>query len=181
MPISHDHIRATTNAYLDAHPEDKHELAPLFDLLDTGADVTSRKEMRGHVTAGAVLLDASGRVLHIHHNALNTWLLPGGHVEDTDTTLAEAALRELVEEAGLNGAAISLAHPEPAHIDIHPIPANPAKNEGDHQHIDYRFVFRLDRDADVALQGEEVSGYAWKNADVIVDESLRSRVLPHVA
>ncbi|MFJ6760769.1 MULTISPECIES: NUDIX hydrolase [unclassified Streptomyces] len=136
--------------------------------------------MRGHVTAGAILLDADGRVLHIHHNALGKWLLPGGHVEDTDTALADAALRELIEEAGLEGVAISLAHPDPIHIDIHPIPANPAKGEGDHRHIDYRFVFRLDRDADVTVQEEEVSGCAWKNVDVIEDDTLRNRVLAYL-
>ncbi|WP_405827467.1 NUDIX hydrolase [Streptomyces sp. NBC_00105] len=180
MPISHAHIRTVTTAYLDAHPEEKRDLEPVFGLLDTAEEITSRKEMRGHVTAGAILLDADGRVLHIHHNALGKWLLPGGHVEDTDTALADAALRELIEEAGLEGVAISLAHPDPIHIDIHPIPANPAKGEGDHRHIDYRFVFRLDRDADVTVQEEEVSGYAWKNVDVIEDDTLRNRVLAYL-
>jgi hypothetical protein len=34
-------VRATLSAYLDIHPEDEHELAPIFDLLDTGGDVTT--------------------------------------------------------------------------------------------------------------------------------------------
>ncbi|MGW6871328.1 NUDIX hydrolase [Streptomyces xanthophaeus] len=177
MAITREHIRDTITTYLDAHPEDKEQLAVVLDLLDDGADITSRAEMRGHVTAGAVLVDQDGRVLHIHHNVLNTWLLPGGHVEEVDTDLAGAALRELVEEAGLDGAAITLAEPQPVHIDVHPIPANPAKGEGAHPHADFRFVFRLDRDAAVTLQEEEVSGYAWKNPDTIADGTLRERVL----
>ncbi|MFI0218808.1 NUDIX hydrolase [Streptomyces lydicus] len=177
MAISRAHIRNTVTAYLDAHPEDKAHLDVVLGLLDGGADLTSRAEMLGHVTAGAILADLDGQVLHIHHNALNRWLLPGGHLEDVDDDLAGAALRELVEEAGLDGGAVALAEPRPVHIDVHPIPANPAKGEGAHLHVDFRYLFRLERDAPVTLQAEEVSGYAWKTPDTIADDTLRDRVL----
>ncbi|PSK58017.1 putative DHNTP pyrophosphohydrolase [Streptomyces sp. 111WW2] len=177
MAVTADHVRSTLDAYLDAHPEDKGQLAPLVELLDEVPDVTSRSEFRGHVTAGAVLMNAEGRVLHIHHNALEKWLLPGGHVEAEDVTLSGAALRELVEETGLDGGAVALAHPAPVHIDLHPIPANDAKGEPAHFHVDVRFLFRLERAADVELQEEEVSGYAWRAAAQIADSTLRDRVL----
>ncbi|MFF4292064.1 NUDIX hydrolase [Streptomyces vinaceus] len=177
MAVTAHHVRTTLAAYLDAHPAEKEPLAPLVDLLDQAPDVTSRSEFRGHVTAGAVLVDADGRVLHIHHNALGKWLLPGGHVEAHDTTLYGAALRELVEEAGLDGVALSLAHPEPVHVDLHPIPANDRKGEPAHWHADFRFVFRVDQDAAVTLQEEEVSGFAWRPATEIADGVLRARVV----
>ncbi len=44
LAITADHIRTTLTAYLDTHPEDKPDLTPVLDLLDTGADLTSRKE-----------------------------------------------------------------------------------------------------------------------------------------
>src|SRR5690606_33263993 len=110
-----------------------------------------------------------GRVLHLHHNALDKWLLPGGHVEAVDLSLAGAALRELVEEAGLNGGAVALAGAAPVHIDVHAIPANEGKGEPEHWHADFRFVFRLERDADVQLQEEEVSGYAWRLVEELAD------------
>ncbi|WP_367669237.1 hypothetical protein [Streptomyces sp. DT2A-34] len=62
------------------------------------------------------------------------------------------------------------------HIDAHPIPANPAKGEPDHQHFDFRFLFRTSADV-VELQTEEVSAAAWRHADTIENETLRSRVL----
>jgi hypothetical protein len=79
MAITADHIRTTLTRYLDRYPEEKTELAPVLDLLDTGAELTSRKEFRGHATAGAVLTDPVGRVLFIRHLALDKWLLPGVH------------------------------------------------------------------------------------------------------
>lgn len=175
MAITAEHIRITVGGYLDAHPEEKSGLAAVLDLLDAGADLTSRKEFRGHVTAGAILADQAGRILHIRHRALDKWLLPGGHLEPQDATLLNAALRELAEETGIAADAVTSADDQPIHIDVHPIPANDAKDEPDHQHIDFRFFFRTS--ADIAkLQTEEVTDAAWRDIDTIGDEILRRRV-----
>lgn len=176
MPISSDHIRGVLDDYLSAHPQDKPQLDLVYGLLDKGADLTSRKEFRGHVTAGAILADPEGRVLHIRHLALDRWLLPGGHVEPSDDRLIDAAQRELTEETGIRAADVVPAGMRPLHIDVHGIPANDAKDEPEHQHIDFRFLFRTS--ADVAeLQTEEVTAAAWREADTILDETLRHRVM----
>jgi 8-oxo-dGTP pyrophosphatase MutT (NUDIX family) len=177
MPITAQHVRETLDAYLDQHPEDKEHLVELLDVLDAAGDsIVSRKEFRGHVTAGAVLLRPDGRVLTIEHRALNRWLLPGGHLEDEDETLVGAALRELEEETGINADAVTLAVDLPLHIDAHSIPANPGKGEPDHWHFDFRFLFRTTTDT-VHLQAEEVTAASWQYADTLTGEPLRSRVL----
>ncbi|WP_016828619.1 NUDIX hydrolase [Streptomyces viridosporus] len=176
MSITAEHIRATLDEYLVAHPDEKERLAALSELLDKTADPVSRKEFRGHVTAGAVLGDPGGRVLHIRHRALNRWLLPGGHVEADDSSLLAAAQRELAEETGIPASAVTPVGRRPVHIDAHRIPANPEKGEPAHQHFDFRFVFRTAAEA-VELQTEEVTAAAWRSADTIEDEILRRRVL----
>lgn len=175
MPITADHIRSTLAAYTDAHPEDGPALAVAYELLNNGADLTSRKEYRGHVTAGAVLVNDSGDVLFIHHVALDTWLTPGGHVEPEDESLIGAALRELTEETGVTRS-VSPVLPVPVHIDVHAIPANPDKGEDAHQHIDFRYLFRVEGDQAIQPQEEEVSACAWRSVDTIADETLRTRV-----
>jgi 8-oxo-dGTP pyrophosphatase MutT (NUDIX family) len=175
MPISTDHIRTTLVEYTDAHPEEKPALAVVHELLDDGVDLTSRKEYRGHVTAGAVLVNGDGEVLFIRHLALNKWLTPGGHVESEDTNLSDAALRELIEETGFT-MSVSPASPVPVHIDVHPIPANDVKGEAAHQHIDFRYLFRTEGEYSIRLQEEEVSASAWRSVDTIADGTLRDRV-----
>ncbi|MFF0312653.1 NUDIX hydrolase [Streptosporangium sp. NPDC004379] len=176
MAITADHIRAVIGDYLDAHPEEKRGLAPILELLDDGAGLTSRKEFRGHATAGAILADPDGRVLHIHHLALDRWLLPGGHLEPSDATLLDAALRELVEETGVPSHAVTPVGDRPVHIDVHPIPANDAKGEPAHQHFDFRFLFRTTADVG-PLQTEEITDAAWRAADDINGTALRHRVI----
>ncbi|MGP3923901.1 NUDIX hydrolase [Streptomyces sp. 8N616] len=176
MPITAGHIRGTIDSYLEAHPDEKRRLAPVLDLLDAGADLTSRKEFRGHATAGAILVDPAGRVLHIHHLALDRWLLPGGHLEADDTRLVDAAKRELTEETGMPSSVVVPAGLRPLHIDVHSIPANDAKGEPEHQHIDFRFLFRTSAEVG-ELQTEEVTAAAWRDAETLADETLRSRIM----
>lgn len=175
MAITNEHIRETVEDYLDAHPEDKVDIAPVLTLLDQEAELNSRKEFRGHVTAGAVLTDSHGQVLVIHHRALSKWLLPGGHTEPEDTTLQQAALRELAEETGIPAHDVEAACPRPLHIDIHTIPANVAKQEPEHRHIDFRFLFRTSGDVG-ELQAEEVTGAEWRDIAFISDAGLRRRI-----
>ncbi|WP_326697980.1 NUDIX hydrolase [Streptomyces sp. NBC_01754] len=167
---------ATLNRYLDAHPEDKTGLAPVLALLDTDVDQSSRKEFRAHATAGAVLVGPGNRVLHIRHLVLGKWLLPGGHLEPEDDTLWAAGLRELSEETGIPSASVTLASPIPVDIDVHPIPANEAKGEPEHQHIDFRFLFRTETADISALQTEEVTDAAWLRVNALASRELSRRV-----
>lgn len=177
MPITADHVRTTVEEYLDQNPEEKSRLAAITEVLDqVGDSIASRKEFLGHVTAGAVLLRPDGRVLTIEHRALQKWLLPGGHVEAEDATLLAAALRELAEETGIDADQVVPSGAVPLDIDVHPIPANPAKGEDAHQHFDFRFLFHTPADA-VELQEEEVTAYSWQPADTLPGEPLRSRVM----
>lgn len=177
MPITAQHVRETLDAYLANHPGEKDALSVLSEVLDEAGDsITSRKEYRGHVTAGAALLRPDGRVLTIEHRALRKWLLPGGHVEASDTTLLDAALRELAEETGISPDRVEPDSGVPLHVDAHPIPANPDKGEDAHQHFDFRYLFRTTADM-VELQEEEVTAYSWQFADMLTAEPLRSRVM----
>jgi 8-oxo-dGTP pyrophosphatase MutT (NUDIX family) len=93
--------------------------------------------MPGHVTCtGVVLGPDSDRVLLVHHRRLNRWLLPGGHCEDGDMTIAGVAQREVIEETG---ARLAGGEGRLVNIDVHPIPGN--GKEPLHLHHDLIFSF----------------------------------------
>jgi len=160
-------IAVSVRDYLRRNPAEKAALAPLLELAERQTPVTSRTATPGHVTCGAVVVNADGLVLQIYHKALDRWLLPGGHIESEDVTPLVAAIRELAEETGIDASQVVPLGGEPVDIDAHEIPANPAKGEPAHTHYDFRFPMRIsepDGLHGVSLQLDEVTAYRWVRA-----------------
>lgn len=179
MAIPRDHIRDTVHAYLIRHPDEYNTLAPLFDVLAGQDAPTSRRTFPAHVTCSAIVINDDHQVLHIRHNATGKFLAPGGHNEQGDQGLSDAALRELNEEAGIPREAVapfSGFGTVPLDIDVHDIAANPAKGEPAHQHVDFRWAFRLVTPQAVILQAEEVSGYEWRSFENAASPTVRSKL-----
>ncbi|WP_436776961.1 hypothetical protein [Yinghuangia sp. YIM S09857] len=72
---------------------------------------------------------------------------------------------------GIDLASATPAGELPAHIDVHPIPHNPAKGEPGDWHIDFRFVFRTTGDVG-GLQTEEVDEAFWRSPGNLLDHEL---------
>jgi len=53
------------------------------------------------ISAHVIVLNEFGQILLTQRNDVPIWVIPGGHVEDTETP-NEAACREVCEEVGLN-------------------------------------------------------------------------------
>lgn len=166
-------IELVTAEYLTRFPGDAMAISPLTELLEINANITSRKEFRGHVTCCGIVIDEAGRFLMIRHRVLKSWLLPGGHLEDIDTQLRDAAIREVSEETGLSREALcgfgEWFDKAPVQIDCHSIPANPLKNEPAHSHLDLRYLFRCVA-GDLSPQLEEVTDCAWLEASRLPTE-----------
>lgn len=154
----------------------------ILELLEYSERPFSRDQFSpGHITAtGLVLHPERDSVLLVHHRRLDRWLLPGGHVEETDTEIWETAWREVLEETG--------ARPEPSGepllvgLDVHGIP--PKRREPFHLHHDLVFACRA---ADEALAiSDEARAAVWCSPrefdNYQVPESIRisfSRAAPY--
>ena len=131
----------------------------ILSFLDEHENALERACIPGHLTASALLLDASGqRGLLTLHRKLGRWLQLGGHC-DGDGNLVAVALRELQEESGIEEIRI---HPAPIDVDIHVIPAR--KDEPEHLHLDTRFVAFAPEGAQEVVSEESIE-LAWFGKD----------------
>ena len=139
-------------ALRDWRPADPGQLAlreAFLGFLAARPDACLRSCAPGHLTASTLLLDHGGaRVLLTLHPRVGRWIQLGGHCEPGDTTLAEAALREAVEESGIDGLHLE---PEPLHLDVHPITCSLGVTT---RHFDVRFVARAPEGAVERISAE---------------------------
>jgi 8-oxo-dGTP pyrophosphatase MutT (NUDIX family) len=113
----------------------------------------------GHITCtGVVLGPARDAVLLVHHQRLDRWLLPGGHVEMEDASMSDVARREVIEETG---ASLSNAPPMLVGVDVHPIPSN--RREPLHLHHD--LIFAFEADSEQFQCSEESRAVLWCRLD----------------
>ncbi|MBB1543631.1 MAG: NUDIX domain-containing protein [candidate division SR1 bacterium] len=174
------YVQHTLNSYLAIFPEENQRFTILEKQLTNGENIGSRKNFNGHMTACAYLIN-NRKCLKIHHIGLDKWLAPGGHREEGDNELYHTAMRELSEEAGIKHAELHPWHKEhemlPLDIDTHYIPHSKKKNEDEHFHHDFRFVFVLNSDHKINLQEEEVSGYERVGADKFPQDPSSQAIL----
>jgi 8-oxo-dGTP pyrophosphatase MutT (NUDIX family) len=164
----------------DVHKQLEHHLP--FDPVEAGHHAKTlalvgrypdnfwrRTNLVGHMTASAFVVNKEhSHALMLHHAALQKWLQPGGHIDDSDASPLAAAIRETIEETGI------AAHPAPYlrlggvnvkdapltdvalyDVDVHAIPARKKNGveEPAHHHYDLRYLL-------VAASAEVESGIA---------------------
>ena len=121
----------------------------------------------GHITGSAfVVHPIRPAIALVHHDKLDMWVQPGGHVEPADPSVEQGARREVAEEIGLD--ALDLIGP--IDIDIHTFPAR--GDQPTHLHFDVRYGYashHVDLDP-----GEGVRETRWIDASeaVQMDESI---------
>ncbi len=134
---------------LAAHPpvdqeEENHRDQMMQFVLSHPHNWWMRATAEGHVTGSAWILNhARTHALLLHHQKLNLWVQPGGHLDATDASPAAGAIREAIEETGIPH--LNLASEALFDVDVHAIPASTGKTgieriEPAHLHYDVRYL-----------------------------------------
>jgi 8-oxo-dGTP pyrophosphatase MutT (NUDIX family) len=147
----------------------------MLSLLDGAPDCFARTCFPAHFTGSALVVNADGsRVLLHHHRKLDRWLQFGGHC-DGDEDILGVARREALEESGIQG--LIVASERPYDLDIHEIPAH--GGDPAHFHYDVRFMLIAPESATPVLSAESraLRWFAPGELDALdLDESLRRMI-----
>ncbi|HWE48789.1 MAG TPA: NUDIX domain-containing protein [Bryobacteraceae bacterium] len=150
----------------------------VIGLLRSTENPFSRNQFTpGHITCTAVVRHpVKSKILFMHHHRLERWLLPGGHVEASDASLAETAAREAHEETLVE--IDTVAAPRLVGIDVHGIPPKRKRNEPYHLHHDLIWSFRALHD-EIAIT-DEAPSVLWAGesewAQLEIAESIRRSI-----
>jgi 8-oxo-dGTP pyrophosphatase MutT (NUDIX family) len=118
-PAAHADAVAVLSAWTDPDVSQQSLAMAFLSFLAARPDATRRECRPGHLTAGAIVLDATGeRTLLTLHPRIGAWVELGGHVEPADPTVLAAAAREAAEESGIGGLVVD---PDPIYLGCHPV------------------------------------------------------------
>lgn len=135
-------------------------------FLDAVPNPCERACVPGHLTASAIVFDATGeQVLLTLHPRVGKWVQLGGHCEPEDRGIAAAALREATEESGLDGLVLS---PGPVQLHTHPITCSLGQPT---RHLDVRYAAVAPGTADGTppdpVRSSESVDLAWWPVDAL--------------
>ena len=126
----------------------------MLDVLDTDPTAMWRAHSRVHFTASLVVLSpALDAVALTLHRKAKRWFQFGGHFEDGDASIAQAALREGTEESGLSDLVIA---PHLIQVDAHELPSAFGHCT---EHLDLRYAARAQSQA--LIRSDESDQVAW--------------------
>lgn len=153
--------------YLKRFENERELLNQLITLIkgSNNRDIFNSTNTKGHITAsGFIYAKKEQAILLLEYKKLGKLLQPGGHVEDIDNSILDAAIREIYEETGLeNLKLINLFDNKdiPFDINIHIIPDSPKKKMPQHYHHDFRYLFTVDEISDIKIDLKESNNYKW--------------------
>lgn len=185
MKLQNEVLEVITR-YKNRFPQEA-ESVESFENFVTGTQndtLYSRKNFTGHITASGAILNKEGsKILLLKHKFLGIWLLPGGHVDPEDTSIIDAAYREIKEETGIHqDDLIPLSFevtPEPIELDSHSIPERPEKQELQHYHHDFRYAFMYKGDEkDIQIDLDESDAIQWVELEKLEDNERFAKMLP---
>lgn len=165
MTTLHDDVVASLTAWTPDSAAQRALREAYLGLLLARPDAVSRTCVPGHITASVLVLSPDlARTALVLHPLGRAWFQPGGHLEATDATLADAARREVLEETGLE---VEL-DPTVVHLDCHPITC---RGSAPSRHFDVRFVGVARSDAlTISHESDDLRWWSLDDAAALSDE-----------
>lgn len=134
------------HTYLTRFPNETKRLENVAEAIQKEEPIWKETHPTGHLTGSAFILDTScTKSVAILHKKHNVWVQAGGHIEENEPSLWQAALREAEEETGLKNLQYLPLVPKlpdlPFDWDVHNIPFDTKRGHEAHWHYDCRYVF----------------------------------------
>ena len=170
-------IKEMLEDYIPFDDQEVKDKEYFLKCIDTFDDVLTRNNVFAHFTSSAFIVNQERtKMLVVYHNIYDGWIYPGGHADGEDDLLA-VAIREVLEETGLN---VKLLDDSIFSIQVCPTIGHYKKNEyvSAHIHLDVVFVLEADDQALLVYREEESNGIKWVLLDDAYDNTMVDFIRP---
>ncbi|MBR4270731.1 MAG: NUDIX hydrolase [Clostridia bacterium] len=138
-------------------------------FLENNVNCFDRSNLKGHITAGALVCDKEGNILLNHHKKSGMWFQFGGHCDGEEDCI-NVARREIMEEAGIENFVFGV--PSIFDVAIMDIPYSVKKSEPEHKHYDVNFLFIVDtKSFDISNESVEIRWVTIDEAKELIDQN----------
>ncbi|AQU67305.1 NUDIX domain-containing protein [Streptomyces niveus] len=176
MSIREDQIVRELSHYIYEHPNEQMALMPVYEAArdHTQRGTCTHSRRCPLVTTGAVVVDERSHVLSLRHEG--AFALAETEPEDQDNSLAEAALRLLAEEVGLQDV---WTKPDADGLFLIDVTRAGQHRYGPRLRIGFRYLFRA-HSAAVAPMVIRTGAAAWTPLGEIGIPSVRNWLHGHL-
>ncbi|NLG55329.1 MAG: NUDIX domain-containing protein [Rhodococcus sp.] len=153
-------------------PDEHHEVVrqTMLAFLASSSRGCLREWEPGHLTASSLILDQGlCHVLLTLHPRVGRWIQLGGHCEESDETIQDAARREAVEESGISDLVLD---PEPLSLHTHAITCSLGVPT---RHLDVQFLAIARPNAHI-VRSSESTDLRWFPVDELPDGAETSTI-----
>lgn len=165
------------NNYKPFDEQEKENVKNVLKFLASNTNCYDRSNLKGHVTAGGLVVDGIGGVLLNHHKKTGMWFQFGGH-SDGESNCINVAKREISEEAGITDC--KLISNKILDVDVQRIAYSQKKNEPEHFHYDINFLFLAkDKNFEISNESTEIKWVSIDEAKNLInkDDKAMQRML----
>lgn len=157
--------------YIPYNDQEEKDKILILQHLQNQENIFSRNNKRAHMTASAWVVNREkNKVLMVYHNIYDSWSWLGGHA-DGDEDLISVAIKEVMEESGLNQVA-PLTN-DIFSLEILTVDGHEKNGEyiSSHLHLNITYLLEADERETLTIKPDENSGVAWYSLDEAIKAS----------
>ena len=164
-------LKQQVEAFVPCNEQEERDRTLLLNWLGSGQNILTRDNEVAHLTASAWVVSPDRKqVLMAHHNLYNSWAWLGGHA-DGDSDLLRVAMREAIEESGIE----SVRPVSPSIFSLEILCVEGHEKRGRyvpcHLHLNVTYLLEADPALPLRHKEDENSAVAWIAAEEIPQRS----------
>lgn len=165
------------NNYKPTNEQEVQDLQSIKLAMRQFDDVLTRNNTLVHFTSsGFVVNKVRSKVLMVYHHIYNSWSWTGGHV-DGETDFLQVAVREVLEETGVNAQPIVT---DVFAVDVLTVVGHTKKGRyvSPHLHLNVSYLLEAEDTAALTVAVEENSAVDWIPIDQLANYCTEQHMLP---